>query len=269
MQDIIFQDKNRFVLIDKNFGIYYKSNQIFGKSFDYSPCKYCGKMISNSGWANINHYKMHKDNGDLEIDEQKNKCRLCEKPQTKNTATDSLRKVMFNKKTLSFVKDSSSPRLTLIEMERLDNGENYLCSNRTNCRQRQSYRKNLDNANSIEHSIIEGNTLIAEEFSLKRENRSKTTYYKEGITFSDFCIEDALYHQSIEWLFPVLMEMVKTHNITITWKDGKCCIQSEEIMDVLWKVAPIRTINMNNNQSDVFTIWSCIIEILKLKKLKK
>jgi hypothetical protein len=36
-----------------------------GKTFQYHKCRYCDRLISNSGRASFNHYEMHKRGGDV------------------------------------------------------------------------------------------------------------------------------------------------------------------------------------------------------------
>lgn len=68
-QPIIIQDGQEFFSSSGEFWIKYKDkNGRFprGKKFLYYPCRFCGRLISNSGRANHSHLEMHRRKGDCD-----------------------------------------------------------------------------------------------------------------------------------------------------------------------------------------------------------
>jgi hypothetical protein len=66
--DQIVQGKDTFtlIIINPNGNVYSKHNRsLYGKCFFYQECQFCGKIISNAGWAQKPHYDMHVRNGDI------------------------------------------------------------------------------------------------------------------------------------------------------------------------------------------------------------
>lgn len=69
MTQYITQDGNEFVSSTGEVWVKTKSKDVRrtkGKTFLYYPCKICGRLISNAGFANHNHLEMHRRKGECD-----------------------------------------------------------------------------------------------------------------------------------------------------------------------------------------------------------